>query len=125
MSSDEESEDEMPLAKLSKKNPNTPYSQFPMRDLTMSAMSMGGMSGMDGIGGVGMGGEMGRVEREQAELRAVIPTGRAVFDGIGVGGWEENGNVVENGNEGGFWGQRYERDVVGMVDGDNKPRKSV
>jgi hypothetical protein len=114
ISSSEESEDEMPLAKLSKKS--TGFG-LPMRDLPMS-----GMDGMEMRERYEMAGAA-QVEREQAELRAVIPTGRVVFNGSEFGGsWE--GNRIE----GGFWSQRCEMGVdqrAEIVVEDNKPRKSV
>lgn len=111
----------MPLAKLSKKNnmSTTSFHQIPVSELSLNGMSMGGFGGGGGISGMGNA----QHERERAELRAVIPTGRPVFDGIGVGGWEQDG--IGDENENGFWNQRYERDIGGLAGGDNKPRKSV
>lgn len=121
----EESEDEMPLAKLSKKHMAASASRpTPARDAysVASSVSRDGQSNMSsGAQKQYIPGSEVAHRRQQAELQALIPVGRVEFGG-GVGGsWEENGQ------EGGFWSQRYEKlneQRVGMAGVDVKPRKS-
>ncbi|KAF8861829.1 hypothetical protein BDZ45DRAFT_773550 [Acephala macrosclerotiorum] len=135
----DESEDEMPLAKLSKKHmaasPSTALLALRRMTPATPSYSVAGSSVRGSQAGhttVGVAkfskhppdlrAELAHHQKAQAELQALIPTGRVEL-GQGHGGTWEAGEQT-----GGFWSQRYDRlteQRLGMIGGDVKPRKSV
>ena len=146
---DSESEDEIPLAKLNKRHPH-PASFTPVPGMNTNPINNGfggerlmelpireGYGSGYGNGGsqAGVGGpryvpnmSMGMYKensRQQAELQALIPVGRADFGGAGDvdAPWESE-------QDGGYWNQNqsYERQMnqgYGGLGGDGRPRKSA
>ncbi|CZR63180.1 uncharacterized protein PAC_13077 [Phialocephala subalpina] len=130
----EESEDEMPLAKLSKKHMATSPSTVPplpsiITPATPACLTTGSVLGHTSVGAAktqiyapSLDRELAEHQRAQAELQALIPTGRVELAQEYGGSWGEGEPA------GGFWSQRYDRQMeerMGMVGGDVKPRKSV